>query len=125
MGVVLKEIQKIVLAYLRRPAKIFTILLLDDPHQKELIQFDKGRQLYSQSWISQQKEWQSKLFPISLDKAYDQSLDARDKHFHLIEEPFAHLMTNDGENEYYKAAWINIQLSTLSGRGLWPTKMTG
>ena len=49
MGVALKEIQTIILTYLRRPDKIITILLLDDPHRKELIQFDKGRLLYSQS----------------------------------------------------------------------------
>ena len=55
MGVALKEIQTIILTYLRRPDKIITILLLDDPHRKELIQFDKGRPLYSQSRISR---WQ-------------------------------------------------------------------
>ena len=32
-----------------KTAKIITIPILDDPHQKELIQFDKGRPLYSQS----------------------------------------------------------------------------
>ena len=26
--------------------------------------------------VYEQKEWKSKLFPISLDKAYDQSMDA-------------------------------------------------
>ena len=51
-----------------------------------------------------EQEWKSTLFPISLDKAYDQSLDARDKYFHLIEKPFAHSVTNDGENECYKAS---------------------
>ena len=53
--------------------------------------------------VYKQKEWKDKLFPISLDKAYDQSLDVRDKHFHVIEKPFAHFVTDNGENECYKA----------------------
>ena len=92
MGVALKEIQTIILTYLRRPDKIITILLLDDPHRKELIQFAQTEGVKEQAVSN------------SLDKAYDQSLDARDKHFHLIEKPFAHLVTDDGENECYRAS---------------------
>ena len=71
-----------------------------------LIKVDRftHNQEYLAGNVYEEKEWKSNLFPISLDKAYDQSLDARDRHFHLIEKPFAHFVTDDGENECYRAS---------------------
>ena len=108
---------------------LLTTPLLVDPHQKELIQFDKGQQFYSQflniSTFTNRRSERATCFQFHLIKSMIK-VWMSGKHIHLIEKPFSHFWPTTKNIFVMKnpAAFINrYTVIPFSGQGLIPRSM--